>query len=72
MTVSEAGSLSAFDPVLNAFRVLGQLYNLAVSQSEYCWSSHIITKPSLSIAVPSVVFAMFKTNAYSFLRYLER
>ncbi|KAF2724460.1 K(+)/H(+) antiporter 1 [Polychaeton citri CBS 116435] len=31
MTVSEADSLSAFDPVLNAFRVLGQLYNLAVS-----------------------------------------
>ncbi|KAK5120407.1 hypothetical protein LTR85_006346 [Meristemomyces frigidus] len=31
MTVSEAGELSAFDPVLNAFRVLGQLYNLAVS-----------------------------------------
>ena len=31
MTVSEADSLSALDPVLNAFRVLGQLYNLAVS-----------------------------------------
>jgi hypothetical protein len=31
MTVSESDSLSAFDPVLNAFRVLGQLYNLAVS-----------------------------------------
>ena len=31
MKVSEAGELSAFDPVLNAFRVLGQLYNLAVS-----------------------------------------
>ncbi|KAH8763038.1 Sodium/hydrogen exchanger family-domain-containing protein [Hyaloscypha sp. PMI_1271] len=31
MTVSEVGELSAFDPVLNAFRVLGQLYNLAVS-----------------------------------------
>ncbi|KAM0716659.1 hypothetical protein Q7P37_008104 [Cladosporium fusiforme] len=31
MTVSEADSLSTFDPVLNAFRVLGQLYNLAVS-----------------------------------------
>jgi hypothetical protein len=30
MTSSEAGELSAFDPVLNAFRVLGQLYNLAV------------------------------------------
>ena len=31
MKVSEAGELSAFDPVLNAFRVLGRLYNLAVS-----------------------------------------
>ncbi|RDW57298.1 hypothetical protein BP5796_12748 [Coleophoma crateriformis] len=31
MKVSEVGELSAFDPVLNAFRVLGQLYNLAVS-----------------------------------------
>jgi len=31
MTVSEVGELGAFDPVLNAFRVLGQLYNLAVS-----------------------------------------
>lgn len=31
MTSSEANELSAFDPVLNAFRVLGQLYNLAVS-----------------------------------------
>lgn len=31
MTVSEADSLSTLDPVLNAFRVLGQLYNLAIS-----------------------------------------
>ena len=31
MTAAEVGELSAFDPVLNAFRVLGQLYNLAVS-----------------------------------------
>nr|OQO19042.1 hypothetical protein B0A51_12321 [Rachicladosporium sp. CCFEE 5018]OQO19593.1 hypothetical protein B0A51_14135 [Rachicladosporium sp. CCFEE 5018] len=31
MTSSETEALSAFDPVLNAFRVLGQLYNLAVS-----------------------------------------
>ena len=31
MSSSEIGELSAFDPVLNAFRVLGQLYNLAVS-----------------------------------------
>jgi hypothetical protein len=31
MTSHEVGELSAFDPVLNAFRVLGQLYNLAVS-----------------------------------------
>ncbi|OQV08966.1 hypothetical protein CLAIMM_13161 [Cladophialophora immunda] len=29
--VSETAELSAFDPVLNAFRVLGRLYNLAVS-----------------------------------------
>jgi hypothetical protein len=35
MTVSEVGELSAFDPVLNAFRVLGQLYNLAVSQPRW-------------------------------------
>lgn len=31
MLSSEVGELTAFDPVLNAFRVLGQLYNLAVS-----------------------------------------
>lgn len=31
MKVSEMDEYSAFDPVLNAFRVLGQLYNLAVS-----------------------------------------
>ncbi|KAF2483924.1 Sodium/hydrogen exchanger family-domain-containing protein [Neohortaea acidophila] len=31
MKVTEADELSAFDPVINAFRVLGQLYNLAVS-----------------------------------------
>ncbi|KAK4552234.1 hypothetical protein LTR86_010588 [Recurvomyces mirabilis] len=31
MKVSEVDDLSLFDPVLNAFRVLGQLYNLAVS-----------------------------------------
>ncbi|KAK7189078.1 hypothetical protein DPSP01_010335 [Paraphaeosphaeria sporulosa] len=31
MTSHEVTELSAFDPVLNAFRVLGQLYNLAVS-----------------------------------------
>ena len=30
MKVAEADELSAFDPVLNAFRVLGQLYNLVV------------------------------------------
>ena len=31
MKVSEVDEYSAFDPVLNTFRVLGQLYNLAVS-----------------------------------------
>lgn len=31
MQVSEVEEYSIFDPVLNAFRVLGQLYNLAVS-----------------------------------------
>ncbi|OQO03735.1 hypothetical protein B0A48_10400 [Cryoendolithus antarcticus] len=31
MKVSEVDEYTAFDPVLNAFRVLGQLYNLAVS-----------------------------------------
>jgi len=31
MKVSEIDEYSIFDPVLNAFRVLGQLYNLAVS-----------------------------------------
>ena len=31
MKVSEMDEYSAFDPVLNAFRVFGQLYNLAVS-----------------------------------------
>lgn len=31
MKVSEADEITAFDPVLNAFRVLGQLFNLAVS-----------------------------------------
>ncbi|KAK0258409.1 hypothetical protein B0A54_05962 [Friedmanniomyces endolithicus] len=31
MKVSEADEYSLFDPVLNAFKVLGQLYNLAVS-----------------------------------------
>lgn len=31
MKVSEVDEFSAFDPLLNAFRVLGQLFNLAVS-----------------------------------------
>lgn len=31
MQVSEIDEYSAFDPILNAFRVLGQLFNLAVS-----------------------------------------
>lgn len=31
MKVSEVDEYSAFDPILNAFRVLGQLFNLAVS-----------------------------------------
>ena len=31
MKVSEVDEYAAFDPVLNTFRVLGQLYNLAVS-----------------------------------------
>ncbi|KXT09914.1 hypothetical protein AC579_7989 [Pseudocercospora musae] len=31
MKVSEADEYSLFDPILNAFRVLGQLFNLAVS-----------------------------------------
>ena len=31
MQVAEVDEYSAFDPVLNTFRVLGQLYNLAVS-----------------------------------------
>ncbi|KAK6425750.1 hypothetical protein LTR95_016205 [Oleoguttula sp. CCFEE 5521] len=31
MKVSEVDEYTAFDPVLNAFRVLGQLYNLAVA-----------------------------------------
>ncbi|QIW97812.1 hypothetical protein AMS68_003330 [Peltaster fructicola] len=31
MQVSEVDEFTAFDPVLNAFKVLGQLYNLAVS-----------------------------------------
>ncbi|CAK4030590.1 K(+) H(+) antiporter 1 [Lecanosticta acicola] len=31
MKVGEADEITAFDPVLNAFRVLGQMFNLAVS-----------------------------------------
>jgi hypothetical protein len=36
MKVSEVDEYTAFDPVLNAFRVLGQMFNLAVS-GEVCF-----------------------------------
>lgn len=39
MRVAEVDEYSAFDPVLNTFRVLGQLHNLAVSVSCFLKSS---------------------------------
>jgi hypothetical protein len=49
MKVAEADEYSAFDPVLNTFRVLGQLYNLAVSGEvsvvpESSYAEHLVNR----------------------------
>jgi hypothetical protein len=70
MTVSEVGELSAFDPVLNAFRVLGQLYNLAVSQHRWCKGPHMTVKPLPLVAAPAAsapASPVSKTHGNSFL-----
>jgi hypothetical protein len=51
MKVAEVDEYSAFDPVLNTFRVLGQLYNLAVSGEvsivpESSYADHLVTRAS--------------------------
>ncbi|KAK5171793.1 uncharacterized protein LTR77_003429 [Saxophila tyrrhenica] len=49
MKVAEVDEYSAFDPVLNTFRVLGQLYNLAVSGEvsivpENSYAEHLVSR----------------------------
>jgi hypothetical protein len=67
MTVSEVGELSAFDPVLNAFRVLGQLYNLAVSQPRWYKGSHMTVKPLPLVARSAPASPVSITHGNSFL-----
>jgi hypothetical protein len=69
MTVSEVGELSAFDPVLNAFRVLGQLYNLAVSQPRWYKGSYMTVKPLPLVGAPAAsapASSVSKTHGNSF------
>ncbi len=51
MKVAEVDEYSAYDPVLNTFRVLGQLYNLAVSGEvsivpENSYADHLVSRAS--------------------------